>query len=215
MKPAVFIDFDGVIRESDLSLGYVEHIGERTPLCLREAFLDGRLHKYEYIAQAKTVRFRPGVLEALSLLKDNDMQTFIVTNQDAVGLGFLSEDELWNVFTYMDGEIDSSGGEIMEWVACIHHPYDECICKKPKAGMLYYLSVGWDIILTRSWMIGDNITDMQAGRAASIPGLIQINLEKHPAQVIDPDVLVKNSLLEAVEYILTNRKYNGIIDMEE
>lgn len=61
---------------------------------------------------------------------------------------------------------ENADAHIHEFVACIHRPKDGCSCRKPEAGMLLQLSQKYDIDLAGSYMIGDQETDISAGKKA-------------------------------------------------
>ncbi|MCK4786559.1 MAG: HAD hydrolase-like protein, partial [Desulfobacteraceae bacterium] len=64
-----------------------------------------------------------------------------------------------------------------------------CDCRKPKPGMLLDLSKKWGIDLKKSFLIGDNWKDIEAGRAAGCKAIL---LDKHYNQAIETDFRVKN-----------------------
>jgi len=93
---------------------------------------------------------------------------------------------------------------IRDFMFCPHLPEHNCACRKPKPGMIYSLAVKWGIDLSRSWMIGDQDSDIEAGINAGIPRLVHIigdtplkSYGTTPGYFVE----VKRDLLSAVEYI--------------
>jgi D-glycero-D-manno-heptose 1,7-bisphosphate phosphatase len=73
----------------------------------------------------------------------------------------------------MISELDKQGAYLDAEYYCFHHPYAQkkqykknCTCRKPEPGMLLQAAKEHTLDLTHSWMIGDGITDMQAGKKA-------------------------------------------------
>ena len=73
----------------------------------------------------------------------------------------------------MKKELAKDGATIDAEYYCFHHPESKikkykkiCDCRKPKPGMLLQASKDYDIDLKKSWMIGDGLTDIQAGISA-------------------------------------------------
>lgn len=97
----------------------------------------------------------------------------IVTNQAAVARGILTVDEVVRTHRELLQHFSSRGIAILGVRFCPHHPdgvvppySSACACRKPGIGMLTQLAYRFDIDLRQSWMVGDNITDVQAGLAA-------------------------------------------------
>ena len=83
-------------------------------------------------------------------------------------------------------------------MVCPHNNYDNCECRKPKPGMLLNLAEKWSINLKKSYLIGDNWKDMQAGTTA---GCTTILLDKSYNIDIKADYRVQD-LKNAVKTIL-------------
>jgi histidinol phosphatase-like enzyme len=66
---------------------------------------------------------------------------------------------------------------IRDFMFCPHLPEHNCACRKPKPGMIYSLATKWEIDLSRSWMIGDQNSDVMAGYNAGIMRLVKIDPE--------------------------------------
>ena len=84
--------------------------------------------------------------------------------------------------------------------ACYHRQTDDCDCRKPKPGMLRSAAKRLGIDCTRSFMVGDRASDVEAGRSAGCRTIF-IDLgyvDEHP---MAPDFIVR-SLGEAAEMIV-------------
>ena len=110
-------------------------------------------------------KFLPGVKDSIKKLVENGYRIIVVTNQDVVGWGFISESKLNDIHGKMSKELESSGGMITDIFYCPHNPVRKCPCRKPKPGMLKDAAKKYEILPGSSWMVGDMLTDVQAGKA--------------------------------------------------
>ncbi len=110
------------------------------------------------------IRLGPGATEGLALLHRAGFQLVVVTNQPGVAYGLFEESAL--------AAVRSSIVELLKPVPiagfyyCPHGPADGCVCRKPEPGMLRRAAAELGIDLRRSWMIGDILNDIEAGRRA-------------------------------------------------
>jgi histidinol-phosphate phosphatase family protein len=118
-------------------------------------------------------RLFPRVPEAIRSLNDLGLKTAIVSNQPGIAKGHLSRDTL-NLFERtMLRDISQAGGRIDRIYYCLHHPEarvpefrQSCQCRKPALGLLQDASRDLNVTLDQCYMIGDGISDMQAGNRA-------------------------------------------------
>jgi D-glycero-D-manno-heptose 1,7-bisphosphate phosphatase len=144
MRPAIFLDRDGVIIEN----------------------------RSDYVRTWEDVVFIPGALTALADVASTGFAIVVVTNQAGVGRGLISETVAQSINESVCQEIVRTGGRIDGVYLCPHTGDDNCDCRKPKPGMLLQAAREHDIDLTQSWMIGDALTDLQAGKAAGARPLL-------------------------------------------
>ncbi len=152
-RPAVFFDRDGVINEDR---GYVGDIS-------RFAFL-------------------PGAIAGVKAANDRGALAFLVTNQSGVARGLYTEQDVAELHRHMTQEMRRQGAHFDDIRTCPHLPEGvvaayrlACHCRKPEPGMLLDLMRVWPVDRTRSVMIGDKETDMQAARAAGLTGTLYRN----------------------------------------
>jgi D-glycero-D-manno-heptose 1,7-bisphosphate phosphatase len=138
MKPAVFLDRDGVINQISVSNG-VPH----PPAGIEE------------------FRFLPGVRAACEALNSAGYLLIVVTNQPDVARGTQTQEQVEQINRLVARELP------VEFVlSCYHDDADGCECRKPKPGLLLAAAAKREIDLTSSFMIGDRWSDVQAGKAA-------------------------------------------------
>jgi D-glycero-D-manno-heptose 1,7-bisphosphate phosphatase len=136
---------------------------------------DGTLvENIPYNVDPDLMRLVPGAVAGLRALGNAGYRLFVVSNQSGVARGLFSIDALEDLQRRLrdllgDAEISLDG-----LYFCPHHPNGsvaeyaiECSCRKPADGLLRRAARDHDIDLRRSWMIGDILDDVEAGRRAS------------------------------------------------
>lgn len=136
----VFLDRDGVINRNPPNMGFVR-----------------RWSEFNFIPNAK---------KAIRELTENGYRIVVVTNQSGIGRGLFSEESLTNTHSRMLAEISKAGGTIDAVYYCPHHPDAGCECRKPKPGMLIRAAREHNIELSSAYLIGDTVTDIEAGQRA-------------------------------------------------
>jgi histidinol-phosphate phosphatase family protein len=109
------------------------------------------------------------VAEALAQLTEAGYGLAVVTNQPAWAKNKTTRDNLDAVHRAVLAEATRLGGRILSSHVCLHRAEDGCTCRKPKPGLLreaFACNPGHDI--GRSWMVGDGLTDVQAGTSLGL-----------------------------------------------
>ena len=182
MFPAIFLDRDGVIIEN----------------------------RADYVRDWSHVHIFPEAIHALSNANIKNHKIVIVTNQSAVGQGLISLEAATEINNHLIDVIRNQHGKIDGAYLCPHKPDDECMCRKPKPGMLLQAAQELSLDLKRSWMVGDAWSDVQAGQAASVHGTIILKTGRGGDQLLLPrpngidNPLVCDNLAQAFEAILAH-----------
>jgi len=108
----------------------------------------------------------PGSLESIARLCRADYRVVIVTNQSGIGRGLFTLDTLNRIHARMLEHVHQQGGEIDAIMVCPHSPDEDCVCRKPKPGMLLELAERLKVNLHEVPVIGDSLRDLEAARAA-------------------------------------------------
>ena len=155
MTRMVIIDRDGVINQDSES--YIKSPEEWHPL--------------------------PGSLEAINRLKKAGYLVTIATNQSGVGRGLYSEETLHEIHAKMTRMLAARGVVVDGIFYCPHRPEENCICRKPKPGLLFKIARQFDIDLSETPFVGDSISDIRAAvMAKAIPILVRTGKGEHVMQ---------------------------------
>ena len=163
----------------------------------------------DYIRSLEDVEFLPGALDTLRTLNERRFSVFIVTNQSAVGRGIIPLERAIAINQHILSEIETHGGHITHAYICPHSPTDACDCRKPQPGLILQARRDHDIELSSSILVGDAVSDLQAGRSAGIDRVALVRTGRGSEQeqllsTIQPAPEVYNNLKEAVAHILGN-----------
>ena len=177
MFQAIFLDRDGVLIEN----------------------------RSEYVREWSHVKIFPDAVKALSRL--TKYKIVIVTNQSAIGRGLISLEKAHEINYQLIDVIKKNNGHIDGVFMCPHMPSEQCFCRKPNPGLLLQAANELSLDLHRSWMIGDAWSDLLAGKAAGVRGVVLLKTGLGSKQLLQPqpeglaDRFVFNDLSEALETI--------------
>lgn len=136
-------------------------ITEHTALFLDRDGVLNVLRQDDYVKRPDELEILPGVKEAMGLLKERFSHTFIVTNQQGVSKGLMTEEDLHAVHKKLIDEI----GEIDHIYYCTERQSAHSFNRKPNIGMALQARRDYpDIRLKESVMVGDSASDMLFGR---------------------------------------------------
>jgi D-glycero-D-manno-heptose 1,7-bisphosphate phosphatase len=119
----------------------------------------------DYIKKWDDFKFLPGVLDAVNIFSNYFGRIVVVTNQQGIGKGLMSENDLNHIHTIMSAKIEKAGGRIDK---IYHSPYlNEAghQMRKPDIGMGLEAQKDFnEIDFNKSIMVGDSINDMLFGK---------------------------------------------------
>lgn len=148
-SPIIFLDRDGVLNEMHYEQ---EHGTVDSPMNVDQ------------------VRLISGAAKAVAVLHSMGFKIHLVTNQPAASKNKTSVSNLEQVNRFIQQEIEKSGGKIDSIQVCLHTSADDCLCRKPRKGLLERAAAlergGWN--RAGSFMVGDGLTDIQAGQAFGV-----------------------------------------------
>ncbi len=183
---------------------------EKTKACFLDR--DGVLiEEKNYLYSISDIYIFPETYEALKLLKNKGFKIIVVTNQAGVAKGYYDENAIGLVHKEMDRLFAIESVAVDAYYYCPHHPKAKikeyalkCDCRKPAPGMILQAVKDFDIDLTKSFLVGDKISDIEA---ASNAGCIGIMVKTgHGKEQIDKaqreGFIIKENILDAVKYFL-------------
>ena len=186
----------------------------------RAVFLDrdGTLNEDPgYFHEADKLVVLPGVPDALRFLKEEGFLLIVITNQGAIGKGMYPVTDMEAVNDALQTYLTPFQAQIDGFLFCPHVEEENCECRKPKPGMILAARDKYDIHLEESYVVGDKISDLQAGRAAGcrtvlvLTGHGQEEQAKARAQKLNvADVVVKD-MRRATQAIITDARQRGLI----
>jgi D,D-heptose 1,7-bisphosphate phosphatase len=154
-QPAVFLDRDGTLIE-----------------------------QVHYLSNPQQVKLLPGAGDAVKRLRAAGFACIVVTNQSPIGQGLLTETQLAEIHAELFQQLAQCGTQVDGVYYCPAAPlvkdrttvdhYD----RKPGPGMLFKAAADLHLDLTRSWMIGDMLSDILAGYHAHCEGLVLVTTGK-------------------------------------
>jgi len=154
----------------------------------RDGVLNKKAPKAEYVKSWQEFEWLPGAKEAICLLKKTGYKIIIVTNQAGIARGMMTETDLSDIHTMIKEDLAKDGTVIDALYHCPHGWNDGCDCRKPKPGMLFQAQKDFNLDLTRTYFIGDDIRDKQAGDAAGCETLL-ISSKESLLQVVKQNIL--------------------------
>jgi len=134
---------------------------------------DGTLiEDMRYPRDSSQVRLLPGAAEALRQLKEAGFALIVVSNQSGLGRGLITPEEAAAVHARFVGLLAEAGVTLDACYYCPHAPEAGCDCRKPKPGLLLRAAVEHGLDLPTSVMVGDKLSDVDAGNAAGCRSIL-------------------------------------------
>jgi D-glycero-D-manno-heptose 1,7-bisphosphate phosphatase len=126
-----------------------------------------------YLRKVSDLALLPDTVTCLKKLRDSGLLLFLYTNQAGIAHGYFSERTLEEIHTELCAQLRKQGVILRGILFCPHHPAAElkiyrrdCLGRKPHPGLLFKAAAAERLDLTRSYVIGDKLTDLQAGNSA-------------------------------------------------
>lgn len=179
---------------------------------------DGTVSKeIGYVNHADRFELLPRSGEAIKLLNEKGIKAMLATNQAGVARGYFPEERIKEVHEKLQNLLKAEAAYLDAIYYCKHHPdvgegeYNkDCNCRKPEPGMLKQGAKEFDLDLTKSYMIGDKISDVEAAKQVNAKGILVLTgyglgvyEYEQDSWTVQPDYVAED-LYDAVEWILTD-----------
>ena len=175
---------------------------------------DGTINEeVSFLSRMEQLKLFPQTPEAIRLVNAAGMKAVVVTNQSGIARGYFTEAFVRSVHDRINELLRADGAFIDGFYVCPHHPVygngiykQDCDCRKPKPGLLLQAAAELDIDLARSYMVGDMLKDIEAGKKAGAKGVLVrtgygVNIVR-----TDMPAYIAEDVLEAVQWILRDRE---------
>jgi D-glycero-D-manno-heptose 1,7-bisphosphate phosphatase len=195
MNRAVFLDRDGVINE-------LIHYPE-------QGIIDSPF-------TASQFKLIPGIGEVISKLHELGFKIIIISNQPGIAKGYFTQETFEEIREKMKDELAKQGAFVDKEYYCFHHPKArlaqlriDCECRKPKTGLLLQAAKDMGINLSESWVVGDGLTDVTAGKNAGCRTILLGKMKCELCLLMDeegarPDFIIPN--LFEIAKLITNKQ---------
>ncbi|MGE4336726.1 MAG: D-glycero-alpha-D-manno-heptose-1,7-bisphosphate 7-phosphatase [Pigmentiphaga sp.] len=131
------------------------------------------LEDVPYNVDPDHMRWAAGAKRGVQALAAGGWPLVVVSNQPGVALGRFEPQALCGVALRLSQLFQEAGARLSGFYWCPHHPAGEvaayagpCDCRKPAPGLLLRAAADLGIRLADSWMVGDILHDVEAGRRA-------------------------------------------------
>jgi len=139
MNRAVFFDRDGTINRDEVYLSDVRKL-------------------YVFLNAGKAIR----------LLSDAGFKIIVVSNQSGIGRGIVRRSQLKIINHKLEKILAKRGAKIDAFYICPHRPNENCKCRKPRPGLIKKAAKDFNLDLSRSYIIGDKLSDVETKEKAGL-----------------------------------------------
>lgn len=176
---------------------------------------DGTLNvEKDYVFRIEDFEFISGAIEAVRLLNENSFKAVVISNQSGIARGYYTPNDVHILHDHIQRELKKHKAFMDAFFYCPHHPdgtvkefQKVCECRKPNPGMILQAEQKLNLDLEQSYVIGDNLTDIQLKEKVPLKTILvrtghgEKNIKALKASDIQPD-RIEGNLLQAVQYII-------------
>lgn len=141
----------------------------------RDGVINVKAPEGDYIKSWSEFHFLPGAIEAIRLLNDHNWHVVIITNQRGIARHLMTMQDLNRIHFFMEEELQNHGAHVDGVYVCPHEK-GTCHCRKPDIGLFLQAEQDFPVDKSKSWMIGDSQSDIEAGRNYGIRTISVVNL---------------------------------------
>ena len=134
---------------------------------------DGVINKErkDYVKTKEELEIFPNIVNSIKKLKDDGFYIIVVTNQSAINRKLMTQNNVEEIHNEIQEYMKNHDTSIDDFYYCPHRPDENCSCRKPKSGLLLQAKKDYNIIMEKSWIIGDNDSDIESGTSVGCRGI--------------------------------------------
>ena len=173
-----------------------------------------------YVKSPDDFTVLPGVGAALARLKQAGARLVVVTNQSGLGRGYFSSRDLEAIHSKLRLVLAEDGVTLDGLYFCPHHPDDHCNCRKPARGMIDRAHAELKVDLSRAYVIGDSIRDVELAKQVGARSLLVMTGPSSAEALADltvrdlPPDYVAEGLSQAVDWIVAHATHRPAADLQ-
>lgn len=126
---------------------------------------------FGHVYKKDDFKFLPYIFDLCKKYQNDGYKIIVISNQAGIAKGLYTENDLVIIDKYMKDEFKKNGVDILDSFYCPHRDEDNCSCRKPKPGLIIKAAQKYGIDLEQSVLIGDKMSDLEAGYNAGIKEL--------------------------------------------
>jgi len=164
-----------------------------------------------YLSREDQLEILPRVPKAVRLLRAKGFKVVVISNQSAVARGRLAEADLLKINQVLGERLAQSEAPLDGIYYCPHHPTEgigsyrvECDCRKPKTGMIRRASEDLAIDPSISYVVGDQVTDLELAERVGAEGIWICDPEFHKEKSVTPKAHCVKNLWQAANWIINS-----------
>jgi len=163
----------------------------------RDGVINKKAKEHDYIKNWSEFEFLPHVANAISQLNEKFL-VVVISNQGGISRKMMTVNDVNSIHSNMQLELKKNNAIIDKVYFCPHYVQDNCMCRKPQPGLILQAQKELNIDLPSSYMIGDNLIDIEAGKKAGCKTILLGDATA--VQKVKPDFIAR-TILEIPNFI--------------
>jgi len=127
----------------------------------RDGVINRKVPEKDFVKNTDELVYLSKVKDIVKSIKHKGYLAIVVSNQSGINRGIITKENLEKINDKLRNDLGVDG-----IYYCPHLPEDDCVCRKPKTGLIDKAVKDFNIDIKKSWLIGDNDFDIVAGQTA-------------------------------------------------
>jgi histidinol-phosphate phosphatase family protein len=138
----------------------------------RDGILNKKMAPRKYLSSFNDLVYEMQFIKIFEILGGMGYSFVIASNQPGIATGEVSKEFLSKLHRKMTIDLRALGVNILAFYVCEHHWDDNCLCRKPRPGLLYQITTDFCLTASATYFVGDEDKDLQAGLSAGMKGVL-------------------------------------------